>query len=116
MLARLRAGGARLAVVSNWDVSLHDVLERTGLRALVDAVVISAELGRRQARPGDLPRRARAPGRRARADAIHVGDSVEHDVAGARAAGLEAVLVARNGAQAPDGVRVVASLDGLLMT
>ena len=33
VLERLRAGGARLAVVSNWDVSLHDVLERTGLRA-----------------------------------------------------------------------------------
>src|SRR3954471_11809618 len=32
-LARLRAAGARLAVVSNWDVSLHDVLERTHLRA-----------------------------------------------------------------------------------
>ena len=47
---------------------------------------------------------------------MHVGDSVEADVAGARAAGLEAVLVARNGGQTPDGVRVVASLDGLLMT
>jgi putative hydrolase of the HAD superfamily len=43
-LERLR-GGARLAVVSNWDVSLHDVLERTGLRGLVDVVVISSELG-----------------------------------------------------------------------
>jgi FMN phosphatase YigB (HAD superfamily) len=41
---------------------------------------------------------------------------VETDVAGARAAGVEAVLVARNGARAPDGVRAVASLDGLLMT
>jgi putative hydrolase of the HAD superfamily len=47
---------------------------------------------------------------------MHVGDSVEADVAGARAAGLEAVLVARDGAPAPEGVRVVASLDGLLMT
>lgn len=44
-LARLRADGVRLAVVSNWDVSLHDVLERTDLRRLVDAVVISAVEG-----------------------------------------------------------------------
>ena len=87
VLARLRAGGARLAVVSNWDVSLHDVLERTGLRALVDAVVISAELG--VAKPDPAIFRAaleRLAGARA-AEAIHVGDSVEHDVAGARAAG-----------------------------
>jgi putative hydrolase of the HAD superfamily len=112
-LARLRARGARLAVVSNWDVSLHDVLERTGLRSLVDAVVISAELGAAKPDPAifraALARLGAAPG-----DALHVGDSVEHDVAGARAAGIEAVLVARDGAEAPDGVRAVASLDELL--
>ena len=115
VLARLRAGGARLAVVSNWDVSLHDVLERTHLRALVDAVVISAELGAAKPDPA-IFRAALARLGAAAGDAIHVGDSVEHDVAGARAAGLEAVLVVRNGAAAPDGVRVVASLDGLVMT
>ena len=115
VLARLRAGGARLAVVSNWDVSLHDVLERTGLRPLVDAVVISAELG--AAKPDPAIFRAALERLGAAADdAIHVGDSVVHDVAGARAAGLEAILVARDGARPPAGVRVVASLDGLLMT
>ena len=114
-LERLRAGGARLAVVSNWDVSLHDVLERTGLRGLVDAVVISAELGVAKPDPAIFRAALDRLGAGA-ADAMHVGDSVEADVAGARAAGLEAVLVARDGAPAPDGVRVVASLDGLLMT
>jgi putative hydrolase of the HAD superfamily len=115
VLARLRAGGARLAVVSNWDVSLHDVLERTELRALVDVVVVSAELGAAKPDPAIFHAALERVGITAQ-EAIHVGDSVEHDVAGALAAGLEAVLVARNGAQAPDGVCVVASLDGLLMT
>jgi putative hydrolase of the HAD superfamily len=113
VLARLRAAGARLAVVSNWDVSLHDVLERTKLRALVDAVVISAELG--VAKPDPAIFRAALERLGAAADgAVHVGDSLEHDVAGARAAGLEAVLVARNGAAAPEGVRTVASLAELV--
>jgi putative hydrolase of the HAD superfamily len=111
-LARLRASGARLAVVSNWDVSLHDVLERTGLRPLVDAVVISAELGAAKPDPAifraALDRLGAAAG-----DAVHVGDSVEHDVAGALAAGIEAVLVARDGAEVPAGVRAIASLDEL---
>jgi putative hydrolase of the HAD superfamily len=115
VLEHLRAGGARLAVVSNWDVSLHDVLERTGLRALVDVVVISAVLGAAKPDPAIFCAALDRLGATA-SDAIHVGDSVEHDVAGARAAGVEAVLVARNGATAPAGVRVVASLDGLLMT
>jgi putative hydrolase of the HAD superfamily len=113
VLARLRAGGARLAVVSNWDVSLHDVLERTGLRGLVDAVVISAELG--VAKPDPAIFRAALDRLGAAAEgAVHVGDSLEHDVAGARAAGLEAVLVARNGAAAPAGVRTVRSLAELV--
>jgi putative hydrolase of the HAD superfamily len=113
VLARLRADGARLAVVSNWDVSLHDVLERTGLRQLVDAVVISAELG--AAKPDPAIFRAALERLGATADAaLHAGDSLEHDVAGARAAGIEAVLVARDGAPAPAGVRTVASLEGLL--
>ena len=109
VLARLRDGGARLAVVSNWDVSLHDVLERTGLRRLVDAVVISAVEG--VAKPDPAIFRAALVKLGAEAEgAVHVGDSLEHDVAGARAAGLEAVLVVRNGASAPPGVRAVASL------
>jgi putative hydrolase of the HAD superfamily len=115
VLERLRAGGARLAVVSNWDVSLHDVLERTELRERVDAVVISAEVGVAKPDPAIFRTALERLGASA-GDAVHVGDSVEHDIAGARAAGLEAVFVARNGAQAPDGVRVVASLDGLFVT
>jgi putative hydrolase of the HAD superfamily len=108
-LARLRADGARLAVVSNWDVSLHHVLERTGLRRLVDAVVVSAELG--VAKPDPAIFRAALERLGADADgAMHVGDSLEADVTGARAAGLDAVLVVRNGAVAPEGVRAVSSL------
>jgi FMN phosphatase YigB (HAD superfamily) len=41
--------------------------------------------------------------------AVHVGDSLENDVAGARAVGIRAVLVARDGA-APQGVETVRSL------
>jgi putative hydrolase of the HAD superfamily len=114
VLEALRAGGARLAVVSNWDVSLHDVLERTGVRPLVDAVVISAELGAAKPDPAIFRAALGRLGAGAQG-ALHVGDSVEHDVAGARAAGLEAVLVVRDGAAAPDGVRAIASLEGLLV-
>ena len=113
VLRALRERGVRLVVVSNWDVSLHDVLERTGLRPLVDTVVISAELG--VAKPD--PAIFRAALDRLGADAkgaLHVGDSVEHDVVGARAAGIDAVLVARNGAAPPEGVRTIASLAELV--
>jgi putative hydrolase of the HAD superfamily len=46
---------------------------------------------------------------------VHCGDDLRADVEGARAAGLQAVLVDREGgAGAPAGVRVVRSLAGLL--
>src|SRR5947208_2730717 len=38
-LHELRARGLRIVVLSNWDCSLPDVLQRVGLRALGDEVV-----------------------------------------------------------------------------
>ncbi|MGZ6695173.1 MAG: HAD family hydrolase [Solirubrobacteraceae bacterium] len=112
-LAGLRARGRRLAVVSNWDVSLHDVLERTGLRELVDAVVVSATAG--AAKPAAaIFEQALARLDADRAGALHVGDDLDADVAGARAAGIEPVLLVRDGAPAPPGVRAIASLDELV--
>ena len=44
--------------------------------------------------------------------AVHVGDSVENDVEGARAAGIRSVLVARDGGH-PPGVEAIRSLTEL---
>jgi putative hydrolase of the HAD superfamily len=109
-LARLRRAGARLVVVSNWDVSLHEVLARTGLAALVDGAITSAELGTAKPAPAIFARALELAGGIAPEDALHAGDSVEADVAGARAAGIEAVLVVRDETPAPAGVRTIRSL------
>jgi putative hydrolase of the HAD superfamily len=99
-LHALREAGQRLVVVSNWDVSLHEMLRATGLRALVDGAVSSAEAGVAKPGVGIFERALALAGGRAR-DALHAGDSLEHDVAGARAAGLRAVLVARGASPPP---------------
>ena len=44
-LEELRARGLRLVAASNWDASLPEVLERTGLAPLLDGVVSSAMVG-----------------------------------------------------------------------
>jgi putative hydrolase of the HAD superfamily len=113
VLRALRERGARLVVVSNWDVSLHDVLERTRLRPLLDAVVTSAEFGAAKPDPAIFAHALELAGARA-ADAVHAGDDVEADVHGARAAGIEPVFVARDGELAPEGVRRIRTLEGLL--
>ncbi len=116
-LGGLRAAGHRLVVVSDWDVSLHEMLARTGLAGLVDGAVSSAEAG--ASKPAaEIFRRAiaLAGGEDRAADALHVGDSLELDVAGARAAGMRPVLLARSRAPrcVPPGVAVIASLRELV--
>jgi putative hydrolase of the HAD superfamily len=108
-----RAAGLRLVVVSNWDVSLHEVLARTGLAELVDGAISSAEAGAAKPDPALFGAALEVAGVPA-ADALHLGDTPAEDVAGARAAGIEPVLVVRSG-DAPGGVRTIRSLDELAL-
>lgn len=107
-LAELRERGLRLVVVSNWDCSLERSLAAAGVAELLDGAVSSAVVG--AAKPDSAPFAAglELAGCSA-AEAVHVGDSVESDVAGARAAGLRAILVQRRG-EPPAGVETVRSL------
>jgi putative hydrolase of the HAD superfamily len=113
-LAALRAAGLRLVVVSNWDVSLHEALARTGLAPLVDAAISSAEAGAAKPDPAIFARAlALAGGAGAPAAAVHVGDSTEHDVAGAEAAGIRPILVIRDGTPSPPGLTTIPDLSAL---
>jgi putative hydrolase of the HAD superfamily len=108
-LPRLRDRGVRLVVVSNWDVSLHQVLARVGLSTHLDGIVTSAEAGVRKPNPAIFERALALAGVPAPA-ALHVGDTLAEDVAGARNAGIEAVLIAREGSAPRGGVRTIQSL------
>ncbi len=115
-LRAIRARGVRIVVVSNWDVSLADVLARLGLTPLLDGIVTSAEVGASKPAPAIFDQ-ALAIARTSAERALHVGDSVVEDVEGARAAGIEPILLQRNGSPEARGVRTIASLselDGLL--
>jgi putative hydrolase of the HAD superfamily len=111
-LSELAAAGIRLAVVANWDVSLTDVLARLGLAGPFAAVVTAASVG--AAKPAAKPFLAALE--RLGVDAgqtVHVGDDPVTDVAGARAAGLSALLLDRSG-RAPDSLRDLSELAGRL--
>ena len=110
----LRAAGRALAIVSNWDVSLHAVLEQTGLAGRVDAVVTSAEVGVAKPDPAIFRIALERLGGLRPTDALHVGDDPASDLAGARAAGIPVLLVDRasRGDDAAPGV--ISSLGALL--
>jgi HAD superfamily hydrolase (TIGR01549 family) len=107
-LVAARGRGARVIVVSNWDVSLLEVLELVGLAPLVDAVVTSAAVGARKPEPAIFTHALALAGTTA-AHARHVGDSLSEDVAGARACGIRPLLLCRDGSDEP-GVETIAGL------
>ena len=116
-LDALRSRGVRLVVVSNWDLSLHERLAQTGLAGRLDGAVASAEIGSAKPDPAIFRHALALAGGVAPAAALHVGDTPGADVAGARAAGVWPVLLARGGGRGPDGVPTIASLrelEGLL--
>ena len=104
-----KARGERVVVVSNWDISLADVLARVGLAPLLDGIVTSAGAGARKPDPSIFKPALEIAGTCAQS-ATHVGDSLAEDVAGARAAGITPILVHRRGGTPPASVRCIASL------
>jgi putative hydrolase of the HAD superfamily len=110
-LRELRGRGLRLVVVSNWDCSLPEWIDRAGIGELVDGSVSSAVVGEAKPAAAVFEAGLRLAGCDA-AEALFVGDSVDNDVLGARAAGLRAVLVQRDG-DPPPGIEAVRSLGDL---
>jgi putative hydrolase of the HAD superfamily len=96
LLRGVRRRGLHTGMVSNFDHRLPAVLAALDLAPLLDVVVVPADVG--AAKPdarifhAALTRLGVEP-----AAALYVGDDAEDDIAGATAAGLRAVDVARIG-------------------
>lgn len=95
-LSGLRDRGLSLVAVSNWDCSLPRVLDGCGLGELLDGTITSAEAGSRKPDPKIFEQALELAGCDA-SDALHVGDTAEEDVVGARAAGIRPLLIDRDG-------------------
>ncbi len=108
----------RLGLITNGNGDIQrEKLRITGLDGLLDPVVVSSDLGRGKPEPL-IFRIALAATGVAAPEAMHVGDSLASDVAGARAAGLFAAWINRGqAAPEPDAVAPdveIASLAELL--
>ena len=93
-LARLREDGVRLAVVSNWDSRLPQVLELLDLASCFEELGVSCLMGVEKPDPRIFARVLERLGGTPE-QAVHVGDVPEIDLAGARAAGVTGLLVDR---------------------
>jgi putative hydrolase of the HAD superfamily len=95
-LDALDGRGVRLGLISNWDVRLPRVLRGLGLWERFEVRVISFEVGAEKP-DGRIFREALRRAHLEPEQALHVGDSREGDLLGARRAGMEALWLRRGG-------------------
>ncbi len=112
VLAALQERDYRLGIVSNWSWNLRDRVAQVALDRFFEVVWASAYAGCNKPHPGIfyqvILQMDVAPER-----TLYVGDSYEHDVVGARSAGLDVVLLDRRGLAGERGCPVIHDLWGL---
>ena len=94
-LRKMRQSGLTLAVITNFDSRVLGILEGLGISSCFDSVFLSSKVG--YAKPArEIFQSALRYHSLRPEEAMHVGDSPIHDVAGAAGAGLTPVLVDRD--------------------
>jgi putative hydrolase of the HAD superfamily len=114
-LTTLAECGVRLGVISNWDGRLRPLLTSLGLANRFESIIVSCEIG--ASKPAPAPFLAAVKALSASPDKIlHVGDSFDMDIAGARAAGLQSVQIVRDpGVVAAGQIRSLRELAALVL-
>jgi putative hydrolase of the HAD superfamily len=93
-VAALDAGGLRLAIISNWLWGAPELIHSLELASHFEALVISARVGFNKPHPA-IFEHALSQMKVSPAEAVHVGDSYQADVVGARRVGIRPVLIDR---------------------
>ena len=103
--SRVGLPAAQIAVISDWGSNLGQVIDFVGLRSYVDVLSVSAVVGFAKPSREIFQLTCERAGVDPR-EAVMIGDSYHADVQGGLAAGLDAILLDRHGAGAPDDPRV----------
>jgi putative hydrolase of the HAD superfamily len=111
VLRSLRAEGFTIGLISNTQRSLATFERHFELDGLFDVAISSSDHGYMKPHPSIFEEGLRQAGVSA-PEAVMVGDSVPHDIAGALRLGMRGILVARSGLSvgAPPDVPIIASL------
>jgi len=99
-LDALAARGIHLGILSNFSINLENVLRQVGVHHYFSFFVVSAVAGMEKPDPQIFELAIRAT-HQPREKLVYVGDSVFHDIQGARQVGMDAILIDRKN-QHPD--------------
>jgi HAD superfamily hydrolase (TIGR01509 family) len=107
------AGRYRIAVISNADGKIRDVLSRCGIANCFETITDSGLVGHEKPHP-EIFRQALKSMNAAPAAGLYVGDVYSVDYLGATAAGMQSILMDVPGAYRDKGLPRVESLEELL--
>jgi HAD superfamily hydrolase (TIGR01662 family) len=115
VLRRLAASGLKLGLISNSHRCLALFQQHFELNGLIAGAVSSAEHGYMKPHASIFEAALKLVGVSA-AESVMVGDSIAHDIEGARRAGMRGVLVHRSDEPVPvaDGIPVIRDLSELV--
>jgi HAD superfamily hydrolase (TIGR01662 family) len=114
VIRELHARGLTIGLISNTERCLTSFQSHFALDGLFSVTVSSAAHGYMKPHPSIFETALRQAGATAAAS-VMVGDSVEHDIVGARQVGMRAILVSRHGrhVDCPFDVPVISTLRDL---
>jgi len=110
-LSTVKASGRKVGLISNWDERLRPLLNELQLTSHFAVIAVSCEVGCTKPKIEIFHHCAAQLGLPP-ASILHIGDSASEDVAGARAAGMQAVLLERKAGRAEDGA--ITNLDATI--
>ncbi len=95
VLKELRSRGITIGIVSNWDLRLAKLLVNLDLHSQIDFFVSSSLCGATKPEP-KIFHQALQLAKSKPEETLHVGDTYEEDVVGAKAVGIHPLLIDRN--------------------
>lgn len=112
-LSSLRDRGYRTALLTNWDQRVRQVVAETGFAPHLDHLFVSSEIGHEKP-DREIFAHCQAALQLAPEQILHIGDSLQHDIAGAQAAGWHAIRISAEAAQPNAPCRSIQKLSELL--
>ncbi len=95
-LERLRSMGFRMGLISNFDSRLREIVANLGIAPFIEQITTAWSAKAAKPDPKIFLKAAAEMGIDP-SRATHVGDSVQEDIEGAQSAGMNAILIDRNG-------------------
>lgn len=110
----LKENGYKLAIVSNWDTPLYPLLERLNITHYFDTITASHDTRVKSAKPDPhiFEYTLKRVGVSAE-ETVHVGDTYEADIVGAKNVGIRPILIDREGLFQGDWDEKIRSLSEL---